>query len=126
MLSRMLPVGSLNSAGVAHDGVTARDIAALRADERWSRVSLKLVDVLPCSLGRKLFDEIRADHPQRAVQEIVFFDGTHPQGNPIRFAHLASFTLRCAACDLQAICGTTATCYGALRHEQNRWCYADE
>jgi hypothetical protein len=126
VLSRMLPGGSWNSAGVAQDGVIVRDIATLRADERWSMVPLKLVDVLPCSLGQNLFAEIRDDHPQRAVQKVVFFDGMHSQGKPIRFARLASFTLQCASCDMQAICGTTATCYGALRHEQGRWCYAEE
>ncbi|MEG6505550.1 radical SAM protein [Nitratidesulfovibrio sp. 1201_IL3209] len=126
VLSRMLPVENGNSAVVGHDAAAVRDIMALQTHERWSRVPLKLVDMLPCSLSRDLFDAIRADSPQRAMQEVIFFDGTHPHGKPIRFARLASFTSRCASCDLQAICGTTVTCYGALRREQGRWGYAEE
>jgi organic radical activating enzyme len=126
VLSRMLSDENETSARVGVDDAVVCDITSLQADRRWDKVPLKLVDVLPCSLGLDIFDEIRADHPHRAVQEVVFFDGAHPQGNPICFARQASFSPQCVSCDLQTICGTTATCYGALCRAQGRWCYAEE
>ncbi|WP_300683050.1 radical SAM protein [uncultured Bilophila sp.] len=126
VLSRILSVEVQCNPVLQQDSAAMRDILELREHKRWSRTILKLVDILPCSLGQELFDEIQGDYPQRAVENIIFFDGMYPEGKMIRFSPLALFDRRCSSCGLQSVCGTTATCYGALRRERGHWYYAEE
>jgi len=126
VLSRILTINNYEFTKYQIDDITISNINLLQYQDRYKNIPLKLVDLLPCTLGNQLFNEIFNSNPQRLAYEILFFDGNHPEGMPIQFAKSASFSARCALCKLKTICGTTLTCYGALCKFHGKWHYADE
>lgn len=124
VLSNMLI--SENKKTVKRNSGTLNDIKVLKNNSILAKIPLKLVDILPCSLGRNIFKNIIADTPQRTIEQVIFFDGTHKRGKIIRFSAYASFNQKCSSCALRSICGTTATCYGALCYSHDHWCYVEE
>lgn len=127
VLSRMLGEhGELCSQSLWAETM-AENLKVLRKDSRWSHIPLKLVDIQPCLLGKELFAEIEDARPIRMDKEILFFDGRNTNGKRLYFQKKAYFFPKCEICQLSSVCGTTATCYGALLwKKESGWSYADE